>query len=580
MAFDGLAVAALVDELNRLLGNGRFVKIAQPEKDELIITVKNIKDSYRLLLSADASLPLAYITDSNKTSPLTAPNFCMLLRKHLNNAKIISITQPGLERIINFELEHYNEMGDLCRKKLIVELMGKHSNIIFTDDNGKILDSIKRVNGIMSSVREVLPGRDYFIPDTMGKKNPLDVAENTFTELIKAVPAKISKAIYTSYTGISPMIAEEICYRAGVDSDIPANILTEDELSKVYMEFDTIMNQIKNREFSPVIVYENGVPKEFSPIRPGIYGDLEYAEYDSFSSLLENYYGEKNLHTRIKQRSTDLRRIVQTTLERDYKKYELQMNQMKDTEKKEKYRIYGELLTTYGYGISTGDKSFTTVNYYDGKEVTIPLDPTLSAIENAKKYFDKYSKLKRTGAALEEIIKETKAEIDHLESVSNALDIALTEDDLKAVKEELVESGYIKRKPSDKKTKYISKPFHYISSDGYDIFVGKNNQQNEELTFKVANGNDWWFHSKTFPGSHVIVKSNGNELPDKTFEEAAALAAFYSKGRNQEKVEIDYVERKHVKKVAGAKPGFVIYHTNYSMAIAPDITGIKGVPDK
>jgi len=425
MAFDGLAVAALVDELNRLLGNGRFVKIAQPEKDELIITVKNIKDSYRLLLSADASLPLAYITDSNKTSPLTAPNFCMLLRKHLNNAKIISITQPGLERIINFELEHYNEMGDLCRKKLIVELMGKHSNIIFTDDNGKILDSIKRVNGIMSSVREVLPGRDYFIPDTMGKKNPLDVAENTFTELIKAVPAKISKAIYTSYTGISPMIAEEICYRAGVDSDIPANILTEDELSKVYMEFDTIMNQIKNREFSPVIVYENGVPKEFSPIRPGIYGDLEYAEYDSFSSLLENYYGEKNLHTRIKQRSTDLRRIVQTTLERDYKKYELQMNQMKDTEKKEKYRIYGELLTTYGYGISTGDKSFTTVNYYDGKEVTIPLDPTLSAIENAKKYFDKYSKLKRTGAALEEIIKETKAEIDHLESVSNALDIAL-----------------------------------------------------------------------------------------------------------------------------------------------------------
>ena len=574
MAFDGISVAALVTELKDKFGSGRFVKIAQPENDELIINIKNIKDTYRLLLSADASLPLAYITSAGKTSPLTAPNFCMLLRKYLNNAKITDITQPGLERIINFQLEHYNEMGDLCNKRLIIELMGKHSNIIFTDMNGKIIDSIKHVNGIMSSVREVLPGRDYFIPDTMNKHNSLETTPEEFTEIIGKIPTKISKAIYTSYTGISPIIAEEICYRAGIDSDLAANTLPQNLLLQIYCEFASIMDIIKSRNFTPNIVYENDIPKDFSPIKLTIYNDLKTVYYDSFSQVLETYYGEKNLHTRIKQRSSDLRRIVNTTLEKDYKKYELQLSQMKDTEKKNKYKIYGELLTTYGYNIIPGSKSFTTENYYDGTEITIPLDDSLSPIENAKNYYERYAKLKRTASALEEIIKETKAEIDHLESISNSLDIAVSEDDLKAIKEELTDSCYIKRKTSEKKIKYSSEPFHYISSDGFHIYVGKNNYQNEELTFKFANGNDWWFHSKNFPGSHVIVKTQNKDLSDKTFEEAAALAAYYSKGHNQDKVEIDYTPRKNVKKVPGAKPGFVIYHTYYSMTIAPDIKNI------
>ncbi len=575
MAFDGLSVAALINELNSKFENGRFVKIAQPENDELLINVKNIKESYRLLLSADATLPLAYVTETNKTSPLTAPNFCMLLRKHIGNAKIISITQPGLERIINFELEHYNEMGDLCRKKLILELMGKHSNIIFTDDDNKIIDSIKRINGLMSSVREVLPGRDYFIPDTMNKKNPLKLNKDIFIQTVSQLPMKISKAIYTSYTGISPIIAEEICYRGGIDSDKPANVLDMEELANVYGAFDDLMYSVKSGMFVPNIVYENGIPKEFAPVKLSIYNDLETVTFDSMSEVLETYYGEKNLHTRIKQRSTDLRKIVSSTLERDYKKYDLQLLQIKDTEKKELYKIYGELLTTYGYSINPGEKSFTTINYYDDKEITIPLDETLSAIDNAKRYFDKYNKLKRTGAALEEIIKETKDEIEHLESISNALDIATSEDDLKEIKEEMIVGGYIRKKSGEKKAKFVSKPFHYISSDGFHMYVGKNNLQNEELTFKVATGNDWWFHSKTFPGSHVIVKTEGKELPDRVFEEAAALAAYYSKGKDQEKVEIDYIQKKHVKKVPGSKPGFVIYHTNYSMAITPDIKNLQ-----
>lgn len=582
MALDGLTIHALVDELNRTLNGGRLLKIAQPENDELQLTVRVEREQYKLLISAGASLPLMYITENSKVSPLTAPNFCMLLRKHLNNAKIIDIYQPGLERIINIKVEHYNEMGDLCYKLIIVELMGKYSNIIITDLDGRIVDSIKHISANVSSVREVLPGRTYFIPDTTNKKNPLEIEKTTFISTLSSSSLPISKAIYTSFTGISPVIGEEICYRSNVDSEKPANVLSADEIETIYSAFDDIMECVKLNKFQPNIIFTNEgselIPKEFAPFTLSLYSDekSKVTYIDSISQILEQFYSQKSLVTRIRQKSYDLRRIVQTTLEKDYKKYEIQSKQLKDTEKKDKYKIYGELITAFGYGLESNATSLVAQNYYDdNKEITIPLDKDLTPMENAKKYFDKYGKLKRTAEALESIIVETEDEISHLESIMNALDIAVTEDDLKEIKEELIQAGYIKRKSSDKKAKYTSKPFHYISSDGFDMYVGKNNIQNEELTFKVANGGDWWFHSKNFPGSHVIVKTNGEELPDRTFEEAARLAAYYSKGREQDKVEIDYIQRKHIKKVASSKPGFVIYHTNYSMAISPNISTIK-----
>ena len=580
MAFDGITIHSLVDELKNKLIGGRLLKIAQPENDELQLTVRVEKMQYKLLVSAAASLPLMYITESSKTSPLTAPNFCMLLRKHLNNAKIIDIYQPGLERIINIKVEHYNDMGDLCNKLIIVELMGKHSNIIFTDTEGKIIDSIKHISANVSSVREVLPGRTYFIPDTTGKVDPLSVDETTFNNKLLSQMMPISKAIYCCFTGVSPIIASEICHRASIDGDKPANTLTPNEISSIWTAFDDLIECVKLNKFQPNIISEDfsSTPKEFAPLPLSIYGDNNHtATYiDSMSLVLEQFYAKKSLVTRIRQKSSDLRRIVQTALEKDYKKYDLQVKQLKDTEKKDKYRIYGELITAYGYSVEVGATKLDAENYYDdNKIITIPLDKDLTAMENAKQYFEKYNKLKRTAEALEGIVYEVSDEITHLESVINALDIALSEDDLKEIKEELIQSGYIRRKTSDKKSKYKSEPLHYISSDGYHIYIGKNNIQNEELTFKVANGGDWWFHSKNFPGSHVIVKTNGDELPDATFEEAARLAAYYSKGREQDKVEIDYIQRKHVKKVAGSKPGFVIYHTNYSMAIQPDISEIK-----
>ena len=582
MAFDGITIAAMVSELNKNLSGGRINKIAQPENDELLITGKGAFGQKRLLLSASASLPLIYFTSKNRISPLTAPNFCMLLRKHIGSARITGIRQPGLERVVEFELEHLNELGDVCHKVLIMELMGKHSNIIFCDDKKMILDSIKHVSCNVSSVREVLPGRPYFIPHTQDKLDPLTISREDFMEKVCQKPAAISKALYQTLTGLSPVMAQEICYRASIDGNDEAQALDPEACDRLFTVFSEIMNQIRGEAFSPVIVYKGDEPGEYGVLPFAQDGEGYHCQsFESVSEMLETYYASRDRITRIRQKSADLRKIVQTALDRNRKKLSLQQKQMKDTEKKDKYKIYGELINTYGYGLEEGCKSFKAINYYNGEEVTIPLDPTLTPQENSKKYFDRYQKLKRTQEALEIQISDTSSEIEHLESISNALDIATEESDLSQIKEELTEYGYIKRHYGNKKGAKMqtkAKPLHYVSSDGYDIYVGKNNYQNDELTFKFATGNDWWFHAKKMPGSHVVVKTKDGTLPDRTFEEAGNLAAYYSKGRTAPKVEIDYLQKKNVKKPAGAKPGFVVYYTNYSLMASPDISGIREQP--
>lgn len=579
MAFDGITVAALVQELRDNLTGGRIAKIAQPEPDELLLTIKTPAGQRKLYISASASLPLIYLTDENKLSPMTAPNFCMLLRKHIGNGRITSISQPKLERIISLHIEHLNELGDLCEKKLIIEIMGKHSNIIFCDDKDMILDSIKHVSAQMSSVREVLPGRTYFIPDTMEKSDPLSVNEKKFLDTLKEKPVPLGKAIYTSFTGISPVIAEDICFLAGLDSQLPASELDEDTLLHLFRQFSYYMDDIRGCHFHPCIYYDGTSPKDFGAVALSHFSNYTKQEFTSISEVLNTYYATKNTLTRIRQKSADLRHVVQTALERNRKKYELQKKQLRDTENREKYKVYGELIHTYGYNLAPNSRELTALNYYTNEEITIPLDPTLTPPENAQKYFNKYNKQKRTFEALTELIQETADDIHYLESISNSLDIALTEADLIQIKEELMQTGYVRRKYTKKKEKITSRPMHYISSDGYHMYVGKNNLQNEELTFSFANGNDWWFHAKGAPGSHVIVKTGGDELPDRTFEEAGRLAAYYSKNRGSDKVEIDYVEKKHVKKPNGSKPGFVVYYTNYSLVIDSDISNLKTVQD-
>lgn len=573
MAFDGIVISNLSYELHSNLVGGRISKISMPEDNELIFTIKNNAKTYRLLVSASASLPLVYLTDVNKPAPKVAPAFLMLLRKYIGTAKINDIFQMGLERILCFELEHLNELGDLSHKRMYIEIMGKHSNIIFTDENNKIIDSIKRISANMSSLREVLPGREYFLPEELKKKDLLNTKLEEFIEILKSKEYPLVKSIYMNFAGISPLIAEEIILRASLLSQTPSTSLSELEYTHLFHTIHNLLEDINTHNFTPNIIYKGEEAIEFSSINLYSYEGKEYKResFDSVSKMLYDFYSSREAFVLNRQKSSDLRRIVNTALERASKKYDLQEKQLQDADKKDIYRVYGDLLNTYGYSLKGGESSFTTENFYDdNKEITIPLDKNKSAKENAKKYYDKYAKLSRTTKALSEEILKTKNDIEHLQSIQTALEVSSDDESLSQIRQELVDFGYIKKHSSAKKQKIASHPYHYISSDGYDIYVGKNNYQNEELTFKVATGNDWWFHAKGIPGSHVILKSNNEEeLPDRAYEEAAALAAFYSKAKDVDKVEVDYIQKKNIKKVAGAAPGFVIYHSNWSMVATP-----------
>ena len=623
MAFDGFTTRALQRELSDKLTGARIYRIVQPESDELLLTLRPEASrgggQVRLLLCADATLPLVYLTEQNKPAPNTAPTFCMLLRKYLQNGKIVSVTQPGLERILRFEVEHLNEMGDLCRHVLVIELMGKHSNIILLDAASSnaasgnpaanqcadasaaagscevILDSIKHISQMVSSVREVLPGRPYFIPETQGKINPFEETREHFFSLLSSESLPASRFLLTHYNGFSTQMSEETVFRARLSQDRSVSELALEDRGKFWETFRSLLADTEAGNFHPTVYYHlgaaaaisGGEPVEYSVLPLSMYRDLPMKSFDSISELIENYYREKNALTRIRQKSADLRKIVQTILERDLHKYDLQSRQMKDTDKREKYRVYGELLNTYGYTIPEGASSAELDNYYTGEKITVPLDPSKTPLENAKRYFDRYTKLKRTREALETLMKEGKAEIDQLENIREALNLSVTEGDLAQIRTEMEASGFVRRhmekgKGGRKGPAKIpeAQPLHFRSSDGYDIFVGKNNTQNDELTFHLAKPTDIWFHANDIPGSHVILRTEGTpfeQVPDRAFEEAARLAAYYSKGRDAGRVEVDYLEKKNVKKPSGARPGFVIYHTNYSILADADKKGLQEI---
>ena len=583
MAFDGIVIANLTNDIKTGFTGSHISKITQPEKDEILFTLKNKEASLRLLISANASLPLAYLTADNKPSPAIAPAFCMLLRKHLLNGKILDVTQPNTDRIIRISAEHFNEMGDNVIRVLYAELMGKYSNIILCDENDIIIDSIKRVPSSISSLREVLPGKKYFMPKSLEKSNPVSIYDKcAFLDVINSKKSNpIYKAIYSSFNGISPLIANEICHRAQIIPDKNPGMLSDEECSNLFSAFMSVTDCIRNSTYSPCIVIENSKPSDFSSIQLTMYSKESTVMTDNISDTLKSFYASRETYARIRQKSTDLRKIVSTALERTTRKYDLQLKQLDDTKKRDNYQLKGELITAYAHEILPGSKDVTLKNYYNDEDVKITLDPTLTATENAQKYFFKYAKLKRTYEALTELTEQTKHDIDHLLSVEESLKNARDENDLIEIKEELITQGYIKRKGTNgkkKEKKHVkSKPSHFISSDGFDMYVGRNNIQNDELTFKFANGGDWWFHAKKMPGSHVIVKTNGAEMTDRAFEEAGSLAAYFSAGKDSPKVEIDYLERKNVKKPNGAKPGYVIYYTNYSLTAVPDISALKEV---
>ncbi len=576
MALDGCVIAALTHELKSQLHTGRIDKIYQPEIDEIIFTIRNNRKNYKILLSASSNCPRIHFTKSDKKNPMDPPNFCMVLRKHLLGGRIIDIIQPKFERMIKLVIESFDELNILRTKELIIEMMGRHSNIILVDcENNKIIDSIKRIPSYISRYRQVLPGIEYAMPPSQNKVNPLEI--NTKDNFISVIQDKdkrtsIYKAIYTSFTGISPLLSREICYRSSIDENIILSNLDKQMINSIYRNFMNIINKIKANDFAPAIYYDNATEKyiDFSSIDISYLNYYEKQLFESTSDIVESFYFKRDSKERMKQRTNDLRKNIHVKLDKAYNKLSNLNEDLKKGYNAEKYKLYGNLITANIYQMEKNQDKVELINYYNENYdvITIPLDKKLTPAQNAQKYFKMYNKAKTTIYEVNNQIKKTKREIDYLEQIIINIEQSTHMSDIEEIRAELEEIGILKRKVTkkgvspSKKSNYLG----YISSDGFEILVGKNNKQNDDITFKISSKEDLWFHVKDMPGSHVILKLKNKTPSDLSISEAATLAAYHSKAKNSTKVTVDYTRRKNVKRQRGAKPGMVIYD-NYSTVL-------------
>lgn len=582
MALDGIVLNSIKYELVNKLKGGRVDKVYQPEKDEIIINIRNNSANYKLLLTSNSSSPRIHLTTLSRKNPEQAPMFCMLLRKHLYGSNIIEIKQLQLDRVIEIVFECKDELKTTVKKSLIIEIMGKHSNIIFINyDNKLIIDSIKRVSENMSSVRQVYPGIPYELPPSQSKLNPLDIDKDGFIDAINATNkgTLIYAFLYKTFVGFSPLLSKEICYISSINEGLSLDELKEYEINKIYENFNNIVSLIKNNKYSPAI-YSNSNENiyDFHSVKINYFENCEKQEFSSISELLDVFYYELDNKNRINQKVSNLLKSIHTKLDRDKKKLEKQKNELLSAEDREKYKIYGDLIIS-NLHMSYENNKLTVINYYDSEqnEITIPLDPKLNNLSlNSQKYYKRYNKLKSAEEELLKLINSTASDIEYLENILFSIEACQTTDDLDQIYEELSQEGFIKKYKAPKgSNKFKNDILVYISSHGHEILVGKNNIQNDLITFKHAKKDDYWFHAKGIPGSHVVIKTNGDELDDIEYMEAARLAAFYSKGKNNSLVEVDYTKRQNIRKPANAKLGFVIYDTNYSMNIDTDISNIK-----
>lgn len=577
MAMDGFSVAALTYEINQVLVGSKVDKIQQTEHDELLISFFGPCGGKKLRLTANAAVSRVCITEDRKQSPKTAPLFCMLLRKHLSGAKLISATQPDFERVIELTFEGLDEFGDLCRKKLIAELMGRHSNIILTGQEERVIDSIKHIDFSVSSVRQILPGLTYVSPPPQDKKNPMLCSMSDILETLKTADGAdtVDRAVLSSFRGVSPLIAREIATDAFGTCDKHLGELDYSELLELATSCVRVFKMAQENNFSPCYLErdDTGKPFEFSAIGIRQYGDtVKTHTTETMSEAVESFYRERDKKERMAHKSARLVKLVSTNIERCAKKLSLQTAELSDTANMEKYKKYGELITANLYRIKAGDKAAVVEDYYEETcpQVTIPLNTQLSPAENAQRYFKKYAKAKTAKEALTQQIEKAKAELAYLESVEEALALAETAEDLSEINEELFEEGYVRRTEQGKKKKALSKPMEFTTSDGFCVLVGKNNRQNDQLTLKTAKNADLWFHTKDIHGSHVILRyEHGKEFSDTAILEAARLAAKYSKARHSENVPVDYTQVKYVKKPSGSSPGMVIYTDQKTVYVTP-----------
>ncbi len=580
MAFDTLTIQQLVYELNNKLTGGRIEKIHQPEKDEIIIIIKTYTETHRLVISANAAQPRMHLTSVQKENPQKAPMFCMLLRKHLQSGRLIGISQIDYERIIRIDIDSYDELGDLTRKYLFCEIMGRHSNIILTTPDFKIIDSIKHIDLSVSSVRQILPGLLYTSPPSQDK---IPILSDKITpDILDFSKEGITpdKVIMNTVSGIGPMSAREAVFNAA------GEIKDCSQLSQTIK--DKIANEtinLKHYPVNPCIIIDKTTGKiiDFSVFEIKQYSSAaKVVFYDSLNELLDIFYKDRDSFERMKQKSSDLVHLLNTNIDRISKKISILKKTVDEAKNKETYKIKGDLLTANLYKIKQGDKVAVLENYYDDNlsNISIDLNPGFTPSQNAQRYYKLYQKAKNAEIEAAKQFNTAFNDLQYLESTLVLTQNAQSESDLNAIRNELSELGYMKRKTTAKKQKLqnTSKPHHYISSDGFDIYVGKNNSQNDYLTLKFANSQDIWFHTKKIHGSHTIIKLGINkDVPATTIKEAAILAAYYSKGRDSSNVPVDYTTVKNVRKPNGAKPGMVIYDFYNTIYVTPSLPDLKKI---
>ncbi|MCI8590509.1 MAG: fibronectin/fibrinogen-binding protein [Clostridiales bacterium] len=571
MAFDAGMVACLCHEFKNTILGAKVDKIYQPSKDEIFIVFRNGKKGTRLLLSCAPGTQRVVLTEEKPENPLTAPMLCMLLRKHLMGGKLTAISQPDFERMLLFTFSCYDEMGDPCVKYLAAEMLGKFSNLILFDQSYRILGAVKTVDFSTSEKRQILAGLPYELPPKQDKVNPLCESKEGFLQKARDSSQAADRFILSSYAGISPLIAKEIVYRAHKTTNKP---LCECDLEKLWFYFDSIIRCVKENAYHPVLIMDQtGKAVEYSFVAIEQYGVSVVCNcYESPSLLVETFFETRTQSERHRQKAADVFRLLSNAETRLTRKIELQTKELSQCNQKEEYKQYADLIHAHMYLIKRGMKSVRVQNYYSqsGELIDIPLNEQLSPAANAQWYYKKYNKAKVAQTELTKQIAIAKADLAYIYTVFDALTRAQTTAEIDEIRQELAEAGFAARKKGEVKQKTLGKPLSFISTDGYRMLCGKNNMQNDQLTFKTADKNDYWFHVKNAPGSHVILCCNGEEPPERAFTEAAKLAASHSKLADGENVPVDYTKVKNVKKPPGAKPGYVIYHTNWTAYVSPE----------
>lgn len=586
MAYDGILMSGLTNELKSKLVGGRIDKIHQPEPDALVVHVKAPGLKSKLYISANSNLPHMTLIDRKMDNPLKAPMFCMLLRKHLSGGRILDIRQHALERVIHIDVEARNELGDLTTKQIVVEIMGKHSNIILVDtEENVILDSIKRIPFSVSRIRQILPGLRYeYLPTD--KENLYESDKNTFLSRVEqtAKPTQIFKWIYMNYQGFSPAASRSICFEADIEESVDITALTPKELIALWDALNNLKMTLLNNTYDPVIVKELSTGKYVDlssfPLKHYLPNDFEIVHNDSMASVISEYYEKKDKVNRMLHKTQNLRKFLSQRIDRLLNKLQKLKEEQLYAENADESKIYGELILANLYQIEKGMLEVKVLNYYDpdSPEIAVKLDSRLTPSENAQRYFKKYNKLKTAQDKLANQIEEAEADLAYLEQVQTAVELSSDPSNIEEIRQELVEAGVMKKK-HQQKTKKRTKVEHltYMSSEGYEILVGKNNLQNDYLTLKLASNKDMWLHTKIIPGSHVIVRTKGQDLSEQTIYEAACIAAWHSKGRLSGQVPVDYTLVKNVSKPNGAKPGMVIYLTNQTVYVTPDEEDINSM---